>query len=157
MTRATVTFLSKRGGRRGCRPLDATGGTHRGSPHLANRRRVNAWNMSIAIEFLNGPQVLMLRVYAQWKGTERRTAVKNVRVHGCYRSGIPILIDSTEVAPDVLPDVAALRTALASSLRDSRIAVVVSPVITPLHQSVPLDGAVFTSRADALLWLTHGD
>lgn len=114
--------------------------------------------MSIAIEFLNEPQVLMLRVYAQWKGTERRTAVKNVQVHGCYRSGIPILIDGTEVAPDVLPDVGALRAALASSLPDSRIAVVVSAVIPPLHEPSMLDGAVFTSRADALHWLTgHGD
>ena len=68
----------------------------------------------------------MLRVYAQWKGTERRTAVKNVQVHGCYRSGIPVLIDSTQVAPDVLPDVGALRAALATSLPDSRIAIVVS-------------------------------
>ena len=73
----------------------------------------------------------MLRVYAQWKGTERRTAVKNVQVHGCYRSGIPVLIDSTQVAPDVLPDVAALRAALASSLRDSRIAIVVTPETWP--------------------------
>ena len=51
--------------------------------------------MCIAVEFLNGPQVLMVRVYAHWKASERRTAVKNVKVHGCYRSGIPVLIDST--------------------------------------------------------------
>jgi hypothetical protein len=110
--------------------------------------------MSIAIEFLNDRQVLLLRVYAEWKVTERRTAVKNVQVHGCYRSGIPILIDSTQVARDVLPDVGALRAALASSLRDSRIAVVVSSVFTPLHEPVPLHGAVFSSHAEALQWLT---
>ena len=111
----------------------------------------------IAIEFLNGPRVLMLRVYAQWMGAGRRAAVQSVKGHGCYRSGIPILIDSTEVAPDVLPDVAALRSALASSLRDSRIAMVVRPDIGPLHEPLSLDRAVFTSRADALGWLTEND
>lgn len=110
--------------------------------------------MCIAIEFLNDPQVLLLRVHAEWKVTERRAAVKNVTVHGCYRSGIPILIDGTQVASDVLPDVGALKDALGSSLRDSRIAVLVSPVISPLREPVPLHGAVFTSRADALQWLT---
>jgi hypothetical protein len=110
--------------------------------------------MCIAIEFLNDPRVLMLRVYAHWKVTERRSAVQNVRVHGCYRSGIPVLIDSTQVPPDVLPDVDALRAALASSLRDSRIAILVSPGISPLHEPVTLTGAVFNSRADALHWLT---
>ena len=121
---------------------------------LAVRCHVSAWTMCIAIEFLNGPRVLMLRVYAQWKVTERRTAVKNVKAHGCYRSGIPILIDTTHVAPDVLPDVGALKATLASSLQDSRIAVVVSPLITPLHEPGTLDGGVFTSLADALHWLT---
>jgi hypothetical protein len=110
--------------------------------------------MCIAIEFLNGPRVLMLRVYAQWSGAGRRAAVKSVKVHGCYRSGIPVLIDSTQVAPDVLPDVGALRAALASCFRESRIAIVVQPVMTPLHEPVTLDGAVFTDRADALRWLT---
>jgi len=96
----------------------------------------------------------MLRVYAQWRVTERRTAVKNVKAHGCYRSGIPILIDTTHVAPDVLPDVGALKATLASSLQDSRIAVVVSPLMTPLHEPGTLEGGVFTSLADALHWLT---
>ncbi len=73
----------------------------------------------------------MLRVYAQWKAAERRTAVKHVRAHGCYRPGIPVLIDSTEVAPDGMPDVRRLRAALASSLRASRIAIVVSPAMNP--------------------------
>jgi hypothetical protein len=110
--------------------------------------------MCIAIEFLNGPAVLMLRVYAQWKGTERRTAVKNVRVHGCYRSGIPILIDSTQVAPDLLPDIGALTAALATSLPESRIAVVVSDT-SPQHEPTALGAAVFTSSEDALAWLTE--
>ena len=155
MARAAITFAGAEGG---CRLPDGTGGTHRGSQRLADRRRVSAWTMSIAIEFLNGPRVLVLRVYAQWKVTERRSAVKNVQAHGCYRSGIPILIDRYQVAADALPDVGALRTALASSLRDSRIAVVVSAATTPPHQPGPLDGAVFTSHADALHWLTaHGD
>jgi hypothetical protein len=110
--------------------------------------------MCIAIEFLNGPRVLMVRVYAHWKVTGRRNAVKHVQVHGCYRSGIPVLIDSTQVAHDVLPDVDALRTALASALRLSRIAVLVSPGTPPPHEPVALGGAVFRSRADALHWLT---
>ena len=115
---------------------------------------VGASTMSIAIEFLNGPAVLMLRVYAQWKGTERRTAVKNVRVHGCYRPGIPILIDSTQVAPDLLPDVGSLTSALATSLPESRIAVIVSDT-PPQHEPTALGTAVFTSREDALAWLTE--
>jgi hypothetical protein len=115
------------------------------------------WNHVIAIEFLNGPRVLMLRVYAPWMGAGRRAAVNSVKVHGCYRSGIPVLIDSTEVAPDVLPDVGALRAALASSLPDSRIAIVVRPGIAPLPEPVTLDGAVFTCREDALGWLTAPD
>jgi hypothetical protein len=113
--------------------------------------------MCIAVEFLNGPRVLMLRVYAQWKAAERRTAVKNVKVHGCYRSGIPVLIDSTEVAPDGLPDVRKLRAALASSLRASRIAIIVSPVMNHPGETFPMDGVVFTSRAAALRWLTAHD
>ena len=55
-------------------------------------------------------------MYAQWKAAGRRTAVKIVKVHGCYRLGIPILIDSTEVTPNGLPEVRKLRAALASSL-----------------------------------------
>ena len=114
--------------------------------------------MSFAIEFLNGPRVLMLKVHSPWKITERRAAVKNVEVHGCYRSGIPILIDCTQVGPDALPDVGVLRATLAKSLEDSRIAVVVSAAMPPLQEPVPLEGAVFTSRADAIHWLTeHGD
>ena len=96
----------------------------------------------------------MLRVYAHWKVTERRNAVKDVQVHGCYHSGIPVLIDSTQVAPDVLPDVGALRAALATSLQNSRIAILVSPETTPPDEPVPLAGAVFSSREDALHWLT---
>ncbi len=114
----------------------------------------HGWIMCIAIEYLNVRRVLLLRVYAHWKVTERRNAVKNVTVHGCYHAGIPILIDSTEVAPDVLPDVDALRAALASSLHDSRIAILVSPGRTPLPEPVTPAGAVFSSREDALHWLT---
>ena len=99
----------------------------------------------------------MLRVYAQGKITGRRTAVKSVKVHGCYRSGTPILIDSTEVAPDGLPDVRKLRVALASCLGASRIAIVVSNVMNPPAETLAPDGVVFTSRADALRWLTAHD
>ena len=77
---ATVTFAE--GGRPDCQ-------------RQPDMWHVGASTMCIAIEFLNGPAVLMLRVYAQWKVTERRAAVKNVTVHGCFRSGMPILIDST--------------------------------------------------------------
>lgn len=115
------------------------------------------WLMCISVEFLNGPRVLMLRVYAQWKAAERRTAVNNVKAHGCYRGGIPILIDSTEVASDGLSDVGKLRAALASSFRASRIAIVVSPVLNPPGETFTPDGVVFTSRADALHWLTAHD
>jgi len=111
--------------------------------------------MCIAIEFLNGPEVLMLRVYAEWKVTERRAAVKNVKVHGCYRSGIPILIDSTQVPRDLLPDIGALRVELASCLRDSRVAILVGAVAPPQPDLAALGEAVFTSHADALAWLTE--
>ena len=111
--------------------------------------------MCIAIEFLNGPAVLMLRVYAEWKVTERRTAVKNVRVHGCFRSGMPILIDSTQVAPDLLPDVGVLRAALAASLPDSRVAILVGAVAPPQPEPAALGEPVFTSREDALAWLAE--
>ena len=117
--------------------------------------RVGASIMCIAIEFLNEPAVLMLRVYAEWKVTERRTAVKNVRVHGCYRSGVPILIDSTQVAPDLLPDVGVLRAALASSFPDSRVAILASAVTPPQPEPAALGEEVFTSREDALAWLTE--
>ena len=127
------------------------GGT---SQRLDGRVTYQCRIMCIAIEFLNDPRVLMLRVYAHWKGTERRSAVRNVKVHGCYRSGIPVLIDSTQVAPDVLPDVGALRAALATSLQNSRIAILVSADATPLEEPVALAGAVFSSRAAALHWLT---
>ena len=83
--------------------------------------------------------------------------MKNVKAHGCYRPGIPVLIDSTEVAPDGMPDVRRLRAALASSLRASRIAIVMSPVMNPPGETLTLDGVVFTSRAEALRWLTAHD
>jgi hypothetical protein len=137
---ATVTF--ERGGRSD-------------SQRQQDMWRVGASTMCIAIEFLNGPSVLMLRVYAEWKVTERRTAVKNVRVHGCYRAGMPILIDSTQVDPDLLPDVGALRAALASSLRDSRVAVLVTAVTPPPAEPAALGEAVFTSLKEALAWLTE--
>jgi hypothetical protein len=113
--------------------------------------------MCIAIEFLNGPRVLLLKVYAQDRVTGRLATVQRVKVHGCYRSGIPVLIDGTEVSPNVLPDVWSLKAALASSLRESRVAIVVRPVKTPLDETLILDGAVFTSDADALRWLTASD
>ena len=121
----------------------------------AVRCHVSAWTMCIAIEFLNGPRVLMLRVYAQWKVTERRTAVKNVKAHGCYRSGIPILIDTTHVAPDVLPDVGALKAdagVVAARLTHSRRR-------ESAHDSASRARhagrrGLHLSLADALHWLT---
>lgn len=99
----------------------------------------------------------MLRVYDEWRATGRRTAVKNVSAHGCYCPGIPLLIDGTDVTRDGLHDLRALRTALASSLRRSRIAIVVSPSVSAPDETFTLDGAVFTSREDALRWLTASE
>jgi hypothetical protein len=110
--------------------------------------------MSLALEFLSGPQVLMLKLYAQLKPAERRAGVENVRVHGCYRSGVPLLVDSTDnESPDLLTDVRALRAALASALPDSPIAILVKPASGPSDESLTEGGPVFTSRADALRWL----
>lgn len=96
----------------------------------------------------------MLRVYAEWKAADRRTAVDNIKAHGCYRPGIPLLIDSTEVAPDVLSDVRVLRAAMASALPESRIAIVVNPAAGLPDEALTQAAPVFTARADALRWLT---
>jgi hypothetical protein len=110
--------------------------------------------MSIAVEFLPGPGILMVRVYAQWRAAERLVAVKSVEAHGCYRPGIPVLVDGTHVARDGLSDVRALGAALASSLEGSRIAIVVSPRVSTATETYTTGAAVFTSREDALGWLT---
>ena len=111
--------------------------------------------MSFAVEFLSGPQVLMLRVYAALSPPERRSAVEIIRVHGCYRQGVPLLLDSTETASsDSMTEVRALRTALASAFPDSPIAIVVKPGGSPPDEAVLRGGPVFTARTDALRWLT---
>jgi hypothetical protein len=110
--------------------------------------------MSLAVEFLSGPQVLMLRVYAQLRPAERRTAVENIRMHGCYHPGVPLLLDCTETkSPDLMADVRALKAALASALPDSPIAIVVKPASSPPDEALTQGGPVFTARADALRWL----
>ena len=55
----------------------------------------------------------------------------------------------------LLPDVGALRAALASSLRDSRVAVLVTAVTPPQTEPAVLGEAVFTSLKEALAWLTE--
>ena len=136
---ATVTFAE--GGRPDCQ-------------RLPDMWPVGASTMCIAIEFLNGPAVLMLRVYAQWKGTERRTAVKNVPGAWLLSFGHANPDRQYQVAPDLLPDVGALTAALATSFPESRIAVVVSDT-SPQPEPTALGTAVFTSREDALAWLTE--
>jgi hypothetical protein len=111
--------------------------------------------MCFAVEFLSGPRVLMLRVYGPLKPAERRAAVQSVKVHGCYRPRVPLLLDSTETeSPNLMIEVCALRASLASALPDSPIAIVVPPASRPPDESLRRDGPVFTARADALDWLT---
>jgi hypothetical protein len=110
--------------------------------------------MCFALEFLSIPRVLMLKLYAHLKPPERRTVIDNVRVHGCYRPGVPLLVDSTDnEAPSVLTDVRVLRAALASALPDSPIAILVKPASGPSDEALTEGGPFFTSRADALRWL----
>ena len=111
--------------------------------------------MSFAVEFLSGPRVLMLRVYAGLTPPERRTAIEIIRLHGCYRQGVPLLLDCTETtSSDWMTDLDALRTALASAFGDSPIAIVVKAGGSLPDQAVLRGGPVFTVRADALRWLT---
>ena len=96
----------------------------------------------------------MLKLYAHLKPAERRTVIDNVRGHGCYRPGVPLLVDSTDnESPNVLTDVRALRAALASALPDSPIAILVKPASGPSDEALTEGGPFFTSRADALRWL----
>ena len=111
--------------------------------------------MCFAIEFLNGPRVLVLRLYVPLKPSERRAAVQSVKVHGCYRHRVPLLLDGTETeSPNLMIEVSALRASLASALPDSPIAIIVPPASRPPDESLRRDGPVFTARADALDWLT---
>jgi len=110
--------------------------------------------MCLALEFLSIPRVLMLKLYAALKPAERRTVIDNVRVHGCYRPGVPLLVDSTDnESSNVLTEVRALRAALASALPDSPIAILVKPASGPSDDALTEDAPFFTSRADALRWL----
>ena|SRR6476659_2010852 len=110
--------------------------------------------MSRAVEFLSGPQVLLLRVYAQLKPAERRAAVDNVKMHGCYHQGVPLLINSSESgSPEGTTNMDALRDALSSALLDSPIAVVVRVASSLPDKPLTRDGPVFAARADALRWL----
>ena len=111
------------------------------------------WTMCLALEFLTGSRVLLLKLYAQLTPAERRTGVENVRMHGCYHPGVPLLVDTTDnESPDYLTDARALRAALASALPGSAIAILVSEN-GPSDQALTEGGPVFLSRADALRWL----
>lgn len=111
--------------------------------------------MCFAVEFLSGPRVLMLRVYGPLKPAERRAVVQSVKVHGCYRPRVPLLLDSTETdSPDLMIEVCALRAMLASALPNSPIAIVVPSASRPPDEALRQDGPVFIARADALHWLT---
>jgi hypothetical protein len=96
----------------------------------------------------------MLKLYAHLKPPDRRTVIDSVRVHGCYRPGVPVLVDSTDnEAPSVLTDVRVLRAALAPALPDSPIAILVKSASGPPDEALTEGGPFFTSRADALRWL----
>jgi hypothetical protein len=111
--------------------------------------------MCFAVEYLSGPRVLMLRLYGPLKPAERRAAVQSVKVHGCYRRRVPLLIDAAETeSPDVMLEVCVLRATLASALPESPIAIVLPPASPPADEAVRRDGPVFTTPADALRWLT---
>ena len=109
--------------------------------------------MSFALEFLSGPRVLLLKLYAQLRPADLRAGVENVRVHGCYQPGVPLLLDTTDnESLDCLTDARALRAALASALPGSAVAILV-PESAPSDQALTEGGPVFISRADALRWL----
>jgi hypothetical protein len=111
--------------------------------------------MCFAVEFLSGPRILMLRLYGPLKPADRRAAVHSVKVHGCYRPRLPLLLDSTETeSPDVMIEVCALRASLASALPYSPIAILVPPASRPPEEALRQDGPMFIARADALHWLT---
>ena len=110
--------------------------------------------MCLALEFLSGSRILLLKLYAQLRPAERRAGVENVRVHGCYHQGVPLLVDTTDnESPDCLTDARALRAALASALPGSPIAILVKPASGTSEQALTERSPVFVSRADALRWL----
>jgi hypothetical protein len=109
--------------------------------------------MSLAVEFLSGPRVLMLRVYAPLMAARRKSAVDNIKGHGCYRAGIPLLLDGTESESPDLSWLEALRATLTSAFPESPIAVVIKPGASPPAEA-PAEEGVFTSRTEALHFLT---
>jgi hypothetical protein len=109
--------------------------------------------MSLAVEFLSGPRALMLRVYAPLMAARRKSAVDDIKGHGCYRAGIPLLIDGTESESPDLNWLGTLRATLTSAFPESPIAVVIKPGASPAGDALAEDG-VFTSRPEALQFLT---
>jgi hypothetical protein len=110
--------------------------------------------MPTAVEFLNGPQVLLLRLYGPLSAPELRDAAHGLGGHGCYRPGIGILLEPTD-PPDgrSVEDVRRLRQAVQGELPQSRVAVVWTRTLTEQADREILNGlAVFSSRDDALRW-----
>jgi len=108
--------------------------------------------MDQALEFLSGPRVLVLRLYDQPVRTEITGAIHNVTRHGCYRPGVPLLLDVTQIESlELAGDLYLLRVALTSAMPDSPLAVVVP--VAGVSDEAPWDRTVFTSRSDALNWL----
>jgi hypothetical protein len=107
-----------------------------------------------AVEYLNGPQVLVLRIYGPLTSPELRDASHGLGGHGCYKHGIGILLEPTD-PPDSrsVDDVRRLRQAVQHELPQSRVAVVWSRTLTEQADRELLSNlAAFNSRDDALRW-----
>ena len=110
--------------------------------------------MPTAVEYLNGPQVLVVRIYGPLTAPELRDTSHGLGSHGCYRPGIGVLLEPTD-PPDArsVDDVRRLRQAVQHELPQSRVAVVWPRSLTDHADRDLLGGlAAFSSRDDALRW-----
>lgn len=113
--------------------------------------------MPTAVEYLNGPQVLLVRLYGPLSAPELRDAAHGLASHGCYRPGIGILLEPME-PPDArgVEEVRRFRQSVQHELPQSRIALVWLRDLTEKADRELLDGlAVFGSREDALRWCSR--
>jgi hypothetical protein len=111
--------------------------------------------MALAIEYMIRARVLVLKVYGQIAVSELREVPEKIGVHGCYFSGVPLLIELAGLpSPRLTADLQKLRISLRDNFPQSRIALAWDATASkPPDQFGDVDLDTFRSRAEALAWL----
>jgi hypothetical protein len=110
--------------------------------------------MPLAVEYLIGARVLLLKIYGSLSANDVRDATDKVELHGCYFAGVPILVEVTDSPAIRLEgEVARLRATLRQRLPRSRVAFAWNPPDAGVLPWPDDEAPAFRTRAEALHWL----